>query len=122
MAKLRKSGVRSSFKIRGNAWRVKIVPNLRNDDQEKLDGLCVPDERIIYLEKSLTHEQKYYTFFHELIHAIAFELHANEDGGVSGFLGEVLAEGLTQCLHDLFILQWRHSRRRQQYGLRALRK
>lgn len=122
MAKLRKSGVRSTFKLRGNQWKVKIVPNLRNDDQEKLDGHCVPSERTIYLEKKLTHEEKYYTFFHELIHAIAFELHANEDGGVSGFLGEVLAEGFTQILHDLFIIQWRGGRRRQQYGLRALRK
>lgn len=122
MPKLSKANIRREFKIKGNVWSTRFVFNLRNDDGEKVQGLCDPTTRTINIDRNIKNEEKWFVFFHELIHAIHFETHATEEGGVSGFLGEVLAEGMTQCLHDLFLIQWRGARARQTAGFRKYKK
>jgi hypothetical protein len=120
MPRVNKANIRRKFKIKGNEWRVFFAFDLRNDIGEKVDGLCDPTKRTIFIERTVKNNEKWDIFFHELIHAIHFETHATEDGGVDGFLGEVLAEGMTQVLHDLFLIQWRGARIRQTKGIRKL--
>lgn len=99
--------IKNSFLIKGKEWRVVYKWNLHDPIHGHCHGICDPTERIIYLNRLDDAETKQRAFMHELFHAVAYECHATEAGGVDGFLGEVLAEGQTDVLLDLFELKWR---------------
>lgn len=99
--------IKNRFQIKGKDWQVVYKWNLTEPGIGPCHGLCDPTTRTIYLERLDPAETKFRAFIHELVHAIAFECHATEAGGVDGFLGEVLAEGTTDVLLDLFDLKWR---------------
>lgn len=61
--------------INGNLWKVKFVRSLKEHDTDTTHcfGLCDPGDRIIYIRKGQSKQDRMDTFFHELAHAIAFE-------------------------------------------------
>lgn len=101
--------IRKNFKIKGHEWRVLYKHNLTDPELGPCHGLCVADERIIYIEAKLPAEKKWHYFLHELTHAIEAELHITIDDTTS----EILAEGLADILNKLFVLEWRNSRKRK---------
>jgi hypothetical protein len=105
----RKDNLRSSFKIKGYEWKLRYKLDLHVPDIGKCDGFCDIDTRTIWLEKALNVEQRWLVFFHELVHAINHELHVTEEGGIDGVLGEIIAEGLTSVLNEMFSFAWRGS-------------
>jgi hypothetical protein len=105
--------IRRKFKIKGHEWRVIYVRNLTHPEHGPCAGDCDPDTRTISIEWQLKPEVKFRTFFHELMHAIAFESHATEAGGVHGILGELIAEGSTDVILKLFELEWAGTRRKK---------
>lgn len=121
MSKLNKARIRRNIKIKGQQWQVIFTWNLRDDKLQKVDGLCDPSKKTIFIDRMVPNEDKWFVFFHELIHAIIYELHLNEDGGIDGITGEILAEGITVALHDIFQMRWLGARKRQKTGLRAIK-
>ena len=107
----KKDNLRKTFKIKGYEWRLEYKLDLHVPDIGKCDGFCDVETRTIWLEKALDVEQRWLVFFHELVHAINHELHVTEEGGIDGVLGEIIAEGLTSVLNQLFVFSWRGSKR-----------
>jgi hypothetical protein len=105
--------IRRRILIKGKLWKVLVVRNLSNPDHGPCLGDCDPDKRIIKLEKYQTPESKFRTFIHELFHAIHYEAHATEAGGVDGILGEILAESCTDVITGLFDLDWKNRRKKK---------
>lgn len=100
-----------SFYLKGHKWVVEYKWGLRGDDNAKLDGQCVRKDRIIQIERSLPREEKWPVFLHEFMHASLFELHVTDlDGGVDGFLEEVICEGLSRIMSDSFRIRWKRKR------------
>jgi hypothetical protein len=113
-----KDGLPKNFKIKGEVWTVRYTLDLHVPDIGKCDGYCEVETRSIILEKALDNEERWRVFFHELIHAINHELHVTEEGGIDGVLGEIIAEGLTSVLNELFVIKWRGSKRYPKGALR----
>jgi len=113
-----KDGLPKNFKIKGEVWQISYTFDLHVPGIGKCDGFCDIDTRTILLEKTLTNEEKWRVFFHELIHAINHELHVTEEGGIDGVLGEIIAEGLTSVLNELFVIKWRGAKRYPKGALR----
>lgn len=107
------ANIRRTFNIKGHQWRVVYVWNLAHPEHGPCLGLCDSENKTIFIENHQSPESKRRTFFHELFHAIAFECHATEAGGVEGFLGEVLAEGATDVMLSLFDIEWKGARARK---------
>lgn len=102
--------IRRRFSIKGKEWRVLYVHNLTHPEHGPCLGDCDPDTRTIKIERQQKPEAKFRTFIHELFHAIHYESHATEAGGVHGILGEVLAESCTDVMLELFTLDWQGRR------------
>jgi hypothetical protein len=49
---------------------VYLVPNLVDDNDEKMDGLFYPDEMIILVDKGLSPDRIRSTLLHEMLHLI----------------------------------------------------
>lgn len=99
--------LKKKFMIKGKEWIVVYKNNIQEPGVGACHGLCDSTTRTIYIEKNLNSDEKISVFLHELFHAIAFECHATEAGGIDGFLGEVLAEGNSSVIIDLFELKWK---------------
>lgn len=98
--------LKKEFYIKGKLWRIEYKWNLRMGDM-RVDGMCEPSERIIYIDRILSKEEKWATFLHELGHAIVHEAHLNEHGGLDGFAEEVVVESYAQALGELFTFRWK---------------
>lgn len=60
------------FIIRGETWRVEYKWRLTYRNSPVV-GLCDPDIRTIFIDRSLSKEEKWWTFVHEFIHAVLDE-------------------------------------------------
>lgn len=60
------------FEINGSLWRVEYKWNLTYK-KRKIDGLCEPSTRTIYIDRALSREDKWITFRHEWRHALWHE-------------------------------------------------
>jgi len=99
------------FYLKGKKWCVEYKWGLRGCDDEKLDGQCIREDRIIQIERGLSKEEKWPVFLHEFIHASLFELHVTDlDGGVDGLLEEVICEGIGHILNDTFRFRWKRKK------------
>ena len=103
------ANIRKRFKIKGHEWRVRYKHNLTDPDFGPCEGLCVPAERVIYIELKLSPDLKWRRFMHELWHAIEAELHITLDDITS----EIIADGLPDVMIALFDIDWRNSRVRK---------
>jgi hypothetical protein len=57
--------------INGKLWRIKVQ---RPPARESFDGLCMPDERTIYLHPAAIADRGLELVVHELIHARLFDI------------------------------------------------
>lgn len=57
------------FFIKGNLWKVAFKWRLTHRNK-RVDGLLSPAERTIYIDRSLSKEDKFWTFKHEWRHAV----------------------------------------------------
>lgn len=60
------------------------------------DGLCDKENRVIYLRRELSKEEKFSTFVHEFIHAVFAELEPDIDLWPED--EETITNGLTEAL------------------------
>lgn len=102
-----------TFMIRGKRWKVEYKWNLmdrdnKDDENIKCDGLCDPDKRTIFLERSILRVDKWPIFLHELVHAILFEAHISGlDGPAGDFIEEVICDSIETTFDDLFKFRWK---------------
>lgn len=89
--------------VSGHEWTVEYKWNLRYDNQ-KCDGLCCHETRTIYLDRSLTKQNKITTFLHEYIHAVIAELNIKRKS-LPMELEELIVEALSQELVGAFKLR-----------------
>jgi hypothetical protein len=94
----------SEVLVKGKLWTVEYKWGLR-DGGEIVDGLCQYGPRKILIRRELKKEDKPAVFLHELIHAILFESHLNEDGGLDGFAEEVVCSSIADVILTLFHLR-----------------
>jgi Zn-dependent peptidase ImmA (M78 family) len=61
-----------TFAINGSIWNVEYKWNLTYNKQP-VDGLCDPVSKTIFIDRSLSKEDKFWTFVHEWMHAVLEE-------------------------------------------------
>lgn len=91
----------SEISVKGKLWHISYKWGLQ-DQGEIVDGLCEVSIRQIYIRRELKREEKWPIFLHELVHAILFEAHLSEDGGISGFPEEVVCSAVADVFSTLF--------------------
>lgn len=74
--------------------------------EEKVDGLFIPDTKIIMIEKSLPKEEKIQTLIHELGHAVIWRVSINQSG-LSPELEEVIVDTYATMMTEVFNLRFR---------------
>jgi hypothetical protein len=95
-----------SFHIKGKLWTVEYKWGLR-DEGDLVDGLCVFTDRTIYLRRELLKEEKPMAFLHELIHAVLYECHLHQAGGLSDESEEIICDGVADVLTTLFTMRFK---------------
>ena len=95
-----------SVDVYGSRWSVGYKWNLLSDKGEHVDGLCDKKNRTILIDRSLSKDERPGTFFHELFHAIIYELKLGQTD-LSGEVEEVLVEGISDYMIKYFILRLR---------------
>lgn len=93
--------------IKGHAWSVEYKWSLTAEDGERVLGLCDKDKRTIYIDRLLARDEKWEVFHHEIGHAIIFEAHMNEDGGVDGIVEEAIVAAFQDFYTNNFNLKWK---------------
>lgn len=93
--------------IKGHQWSVEYKWSLKDDEGERVLGLCDKSSRIIYIDRLLARDEKWEVFHHEVGHAIVFEAHMNEDGGVEGIVEEAIVSAFQDFYTNNFILRWK---------------
>jgi hypothetical protein len=91
----------SEILVKGKRWTIGYKWGL-TDGHDLVDGLCNLSDRTIFIRRELKKEEKWPIFLHELIHAILFEAHLSEDGGISGFPEEVVCSAIADVFSTLF--------------------
>lgn len=99
--------IRKEFYIKGKLWSVEYRWGLRA--KEKCSGLCDFENRIIYLERSDSKEEKWSTFIHEITHAALYEAHINPSSGLSTESEEIVCDAMEDLLTSLFTFRWKRS-------------
>lgn len=92
-----------SLEIKGKKWTVEYKWNLRDEDGKAMDGLCLTKEKKIQIDRSLSKEDKWDTFLHELTHAQLFEAHLDLPLEVE----EIICEANVDLLKTHFNLRWK---------------
>lgn len=86
------------IKIKDKIWKVKHRSNLKDDDGGDVYGICVFEDREIFIRKGLSPEMHRLTLLHEFLHASLYELHICIDRD----LEETIVDGLATVLLDTF--------------------
>lgn len=102
------------FAVHGSIWRVEYKWNLTHNKQA-VDGLTDPKARVVYIDRSLTKEDKFWTFIHEFVHVVWMEnnlgLNADDPSTqLSVSLEEHLITSLEAELRGNFSMKWRRLR------------
>lgn len=74
--------------VNGKAWRVKLQ---RPPAREAYDGLCVQDDRTIYIHPDAIAHRGIELICHELIHARLFDIDEEAVDEIGRLVGEVCA-------------------------------
>lgn len=101
--------IKKDLLIKGQLWTVDYKWRLTMDGV-KVDGLADPNSRLILLDRLLPVDMKPVTFLHELNHAILFESHLLEAGGITEFQAEIIAQSVAQTYLELFDLKWKRAK------------
>lgn len=94
-----------TIQVVNKEWRVEYKWNLRYDGH-KCDGLCCHETRTIFIDRSLSKQEKEETFLHEYLHAIIAELGIKRKS-LPIVLEELLVESLSQEIYEKFKLRLR---------------
>ena len=102
------------FAINGSIWRVEYKWNLTYNKQQ-VDGLCMAGEKKIMIDRSLSAEDKFWTFVHEFIHAVIDENELghnspHEDRSLVLDHEEEILLALEDELKKNFSMRWRKKR------------
>lgn len=103
--------IKTSFKfkrsipIKGARYKIKMVKDLKDDDNKACWGLHDHIGKVISIEKSLDDKEKVQTLLHEIFHAYLFECNIRE--GLDSQLEEAIVESLAQCVDLHFELKWK---------------
>jgi len=73
--------------------------------EDKVDGLFIPDQKVILIEKTLSKEDKIQTLIHELGHAVIWRVSINQSG-LSPELEEVIVDTYATMLTEVFNLRF----------------
>lgn len=103
-----------AFAVNGSIWRVEYKWNLTYNKQ-KVDGLCAPSEKTVYIDRSLSDEEKFWTFVHEWLHAVIEENDLGHNSSekslrLSTDHEERILEALEDELRRNFSIRWRKKR------------
>lgn len=85
--------VPKSVSVLGLKFTVELVE--RVSESEELDGIMLPREQRIRIDRSLSREAAEQTYLHELVHAVLSQLGFHEQGA-----DERLVQGLALGLHE----------------------
>jgi Zn-dependent peptidase ImmA (M78 family) len=98
------------FAVRGSIWRVEYKWNLTYNKQH-VDGLTDPVNRIVFIDRSLTKEEKYWAFIHEWLHVVleVYEIGHNSKK-ISYNAEESIVSVLESELKLNFSIKWRGDR------------
>lgn len=83
-----RTGKTKRVSIDGKAWRIKLQ---RPPAREAYDGLCVKDDRTIYLHPDAIADRGIELICHELIHARLFDIDEEAVEEIGRLVGEVCA-------------------------------
>ena len=98
------------FAINGSIWYVEHKWGLTYN-KSPVDGLCDPSTKIVYIDRSLSKEDKWWTFVHEWIHAVVEEYRIGHNhGGLTTDQEDELITTLETELKRNFSLKWKRSR------------
>lgn len=89
------------FFIKSNLWKVEMKWNLTYRSK-RVDGLIDPAARILYIDRSLSKEDKYWTFKHEWRHAVLEEYGIGHNSGKISLAKE-------EAIQDAFDIEERNS-------------
>jgi len=100
--------IKKEFLIKGKLWQVEYKWGLRHEDGQLCDGLCDRANRIIWLRREASPEEKWQTFLHEVNHAIISECHIATDGDLKNeLIEEIFCDAVADVMSDLFDIKWK---------------
>lgn len=70
---MRQKDIPKEVIIKDSVWKIKFKRDLGSDGDRIIEGLCIPDEKAIFIRQGQTLDERIDTYLHELIHAIEFE-------------------------------------------------
>jgi Zn-dependent peptidase ImmA (M78 family) len=96
------------FFIRGSLWTTEYKWNLTFKGK-RIDGLIDPDKRVIYIDRSLGVEDKFWTFKHEWRHAVWDAYECSYSFKISGAMDreEKMSEALDIEERNTFNIKWK---------------
>lgn len=68
-----------SIDIKGQYWKIKYEPDIKDDDGNPCWGLCVYEKRTILIDSESGPRQQKKTLNHEALHALFAALHIDLD-------------------------------------------
>lgn len=89
---MRRKDIPKSIQIKDQIWSIKFKRDLGTMDNKELLGLCIFDERAIFLKTGQNQLELCDSFYHELIHAITHEYEFYLDHRHIYKLGEAMAQ------------------------------
>jgi hypothetical protein len=93
-----------TLQVYGKRWQIKTKKfPAPIDDEPGTEGLCCKESRVIYIERTLSGEEKLNTFLHEIIHAINYELKLGQTS-LSSDVEEVICQGIADFFCENFRL------------------
>lgn len=98
------------FAVNDAIWRVEYKWNLTHN-KSRVDGLTDPVEKIVYLDRALTPEEKFSVFIHEFIHVVftEYKLGFNAERLDYDHEEEIALE-IERVLMKNFSMKWRKKR------------
>lgn len=86
----------------GQKWTVKLVASaeLVNDEGEEDAGSCLPDKKLILINKNQPKEEYLHTFLHECFHALFHRVSINQ--ALSYDLNEVISDCAATWVTETF--------------------
>lgn len=92
--------------VKGTIYEIQYKWNL-NDEGVPCLGLCDPEEKIIYIDKSLSKEDKWKTFLHELKHALIEEYNLAKSEGIDALAEELICYMFSEWVSEMWDVRWK---------------
>lgn len=101
----------SKLTIKGKVWTIAYKWRLHDKKLGACDALVDFDKATIYLDRSLSREDKFVALLHEIFHIALAEYHLRETGGIADdFAEEVICSGIPSILLELFTMKFKEQK------------